>query len=183
MPVMIAAREGLQIIAGAWAFAKTMPCAASRSMFGVCVWGWPSSGPTQSLRSSIDTNKIFGRSAVCVHPGTDDMASTTKTARTANGLFIDVSVGDLSVWYRFHWGRETRRKKGAPLSSGLQRQQRGEIRWEAGQYLVDDRLYRLSECREFGFRQRNHLVVRLSQTRHDECILGCGVLALLRGCG
>ena len=59
-PVIRLEREGEQI--GAWqcALVKSVPCDASRSIFGVMVLGWPLMQPIQSFKSSIAMNKMLG---------------------------------------------------------------------------------------------------------------------------
>ena len=59
-PSMRLAREGLHSGACVWAFAKVVPRDAKRLICGVCTCGWPPSGSTQSLRSSMAMKRMLG---------------------------------------------------------------------------------------------------------------------------
>ncbi len=62
MPDKIAVLAGKHAAAGVCALVKSMPRAASASMFGVLVCGCPPNTPTQSLRSSMAINRTSGLS-------------------------------------------------------------------------------------------------------------------------
>ena len=59
-PVIRLERDGEQM--GAWqcSLVNSVPCDASRSIFGVMVSGWPFMQPTQSFKSSIAINRMLG---------------------------------------------------------------------------------------------------------------------------
>ena len=59
-PSMRLVREGLHSGACVWAFVKVVPRDAKRLICGVCTCGWPPSGSTQSLRSSMAMKRILG---------------------------------------------------------------------------------------------------------------------------
>ena len=68
-PVRMLVRDGLHSGLWQWALVNVVPRAASRSMFGVFTCGWPPSGPTQSLRSSMAMKRTLGFSAACRRRG------------------------------------------------------------------------------------------------------------------
>src|SRR3954467_11063009 len=77
---MRAALEGLQTGAAQYAFVKSMPFAASRSMFGVFTSGWPPRQPIQSFRSSTAMKRTFG--LLFVAPGrTAEVATAERKSR------------------------------------------------------------------------------------------------------
>ncbi len=59
-PLISAVRDGPQWGDAVWAFMKTVPCAASRSIWGVFVFGCPPMKPTQSFKSSMEIIRTFG---------------------------------------------------------------------------------------------------------------------------
>jgi hypothetical protein len=91
-PVSKLEREALQPGAEQWAFVKSNPRLAKRSMFGVRACGCPPSAPTQSLRSSTAMNNTFGLAAPAWPSGRDNrkarqpsqMRMRVKSFNTAN---------------------------------------------------------------------------------------------------
>ena len=91
MPVIMAAREGLQSIDGTCAFEKTIPCAANRSMFGVIACGWPPKGPTQSFKSSIAINRTSGCVGCWAWAAIEAIANIIAPANNVSGFGIVAS--------------------------------------------------------------------------------------------
>lgn len=73
-------REGLQSGAEQWAWLKETPLLASRSIWGVFAFGWPSKCPTQSRKSSTAMNNTLGLP--------NDGQETAKNARPTNSVHL-----------------------------------------------------------------------------------------------
>ena len=73
-------REGLQSGAEQWAWLKETPLLASRSIWGVFAFGWPSKCPTQSRKSSTAMNNTLGLP--------NDGQEAVKNARPTNSVHL-----------------------------------------------------------------------------------------------
>ena len=73
-------REGLQSGAEQWAWLKETPLLASRSIWGVFAFGWPSKCPTQSRKSSTAMNNTLGLPS--------DGQEAVKNARPTNSVHL-----------------------------------------------------------------------------------------------
>src|SRR4051812_21989623 len=108
-PVNSAVREGLQTGAAQCAFVNTSPIAASRSKLGVFTLVRSPRTLTQSFRSSIETNRMFGRagSAASRAPASAMAPTTTRESdiRRVGMKSVFVRRAGLPAFYVLRPGR------------------------------------------------------------------------------
>ena len=94
-PVSKLEREALQLGAEQWAFVKSNPRLAKRSMFGVRACGCPPSAPTQSLRSSTAMNNTFGLLTLSAAWQTGSDSKAIKKP-SASWMCLEISIAQIT---------------------------------------------------------------------------------------